>query len=142
MIYAPKAKRRCGITLVIALALMGTLTVIFAVLTVQIVSQHRMLALRQRQMQATWLARSGVELAVARLLEKSGDFVDEKQDLLPDAKVRFEIKEAEAKGTYLVTVEVQLGAEDEKPVVSTATRRIRRVQADGMVRVENMGTDQ
>jgi type II secretory pathway component PulK len=141
MIYAPKAQRRRGITLVIALALMGTLSVIFAILAVQIVSQHRLLALRQRQMQATWLARSGVELAVARLLEKAGDFVDEKQDLLPDSKVRIEVKESETKGTYVVTVEVHLGADDEKPVVSSTTRRFRRVQADGTVRVENLGAD-
>ena len=132
--------RRRGITLILALVLMATLTVIFAVLTIEVVSQHRMLAGRQRQLQASWLARSGVELAVARLLEKPGAFVEDNKDLLPDALVRVEVKEAE-KDKFLINVDVRLGEEDERPVAATTSRRFRRTEGDGTIRLLNLATD-
>jgi hypothetical protein len=132
--------RRRGITLILALVLMATLTVIFAVLTMEVVSQHRMLAARQRQLQANWLARSGVELAVARLMEKPDAYSEVNKDLLPDAFVRIEVKEAE-KDTYVVTVDVRLGEEDERPVAATISRRFRRTESDGVIRMLHLATD-
>jgi hypothetical protein len=127
--------RRAGVALVMALVAMAALAVILSVVTRQIVAQRQVLDQRHRQLQAEWLARAGVELAAARLLNDPSPFSEEKQDLLPDAKVHIAVEKT-GQDLYTVKVEAVLGAKEETPMARTANRGFRRVANDGEVRLQ------
>jgi Tfp pilus assembly protein PilX len=126
---------RTGVALVIALVLMATLAVIMAVLAMQLFSQRQMARQRHNQLQAEWLARAGVEVAAARILEKPASFTEEQTDLAPDSKVRI-VVEKTGDNIYQVTTEAEVGTEEKPVVVRTAGVQFRRMVADGAVRLE------
>lgn len=126
---------RKGAALLMAMVAMAVLTVVLSVLTTQIISQRQMVRQRHRQLQAEWLARAGVESAAARLLEKPAAFIDDKQELMPDAKLRVVVEKAD-QDSYTVTAEAQIGMEDGRAVVRTMTGRFRRSDKGGDVRLE------
>jgi hypothetical protein len=132
MKLAPSRAGRKGIAIVMALVLIATLAVIFSVVATQIVAQRQVLRQRHRQLQADWLARAGVELAAARLLAGAAAFSEEKQDLLPDSKVRISVDKI-GQDSYVVAVEAQVGEVDEPPMVRTAKRSFRRTEENGVV---------
>jgi type II secretory pathway component PulK len=123
-------RSRQGFALVVALVVMAVLSVLLSVVTVQVVSQRKLLVQRQRQLQAEWLARAGVEIAAARLLEKPEAFSDDKVKLLDDAKVRIAVEKA-GSTTFDVKVDVEVGAKDESQVVRTLTARFEREEKEG-----------
>ncbi len=131
-----KAKRK-GVALITALVVMAVLAIVLSVVTVQIVAQRNLLRQRERQLQADWLARAGVELAVARLLDSPKDFSEENRDLAPAGKVKIELKKsANANDVYVVSAEAEVALPDEKPVVRTAAARFRRTDSGGVVRLQ------
>src|SRR5262245_56719097 len=88
----PREDRR-GIALVMALVVMATLTIILAFIAKEIVSQRLAIEQRHRRLQARWLARAGIEMAVARLLEQPAPTAFTIDDLAPDgfAEIKTEI---------------------------------------------------
>ena len=127
---------RQGVALITALIAMAVLTVILSVVTLQVVRQHNYVRQRQRQLQADWLTRAGVEVAAARLLQSPAGFSDDKQELAADTKVRIVVEKTDA-DSYLVTVEVQVGLEG-PTVTRGASARFRRTDAGGMVRLQRI----
>jgi len=75
MRHSRSSTRRPGVALVMALVVMAILVVILTMVTRHIVSQRHTVHQRHRQLQAEWLARAGVELAAARLLDNPTPFV-------------------------------------------------------------------
>jgi hypothetical protein len=140
MRYSRTSACRQGVALVMALVVMAILAVILTVVTRQIVSQRHTVHQRHRQLQAEWLARAGVELAAARLLDNPAAFVQENHDLLPDATVRIVVEEA-GQGLYTVTVEAELGPKDEAPTVRTSRGRFRRAESDGAIRLQALQSE-
>ena len=131
----PSHLPRRGVALVMALVAMAALTMILSVVTAQVVSQRQVIRQRHRQLQADWLARAGVELAIARLLTKPAGFSEEKQNLLPDSKVRIVVEKSD-QNLYAVTVEAERGAKEEAPMVRTAGGRFRWIDNGDDVRLE------
>ena len=140
MRYSRTSTRRQGVALVMALVVMAILAVILTVVTRQIVSQRHTLHHRHRQLQAEWLARAGVELAAARLLEDPTAFAQENHDLLPDAMVRIVVEKA-GQDMYTVTVEAELGPKDEALMVRTSRSRFRRAESDGAIRLQALQSE-
>ena len=94
-----------------------------------------MLRDRQQALQATWLARSGVEIAAARLLADPA-YRGETLELIPSSKVEVAIERIPADGdTYRVTATGQTLA-SRQPHVRTSSRTFRRVLDGGKARVE------
>jgi type II secretory pathway pseudopilin PulG len=129
-----KAKRT-GVALITALVVMAVLAIVLTVVTVQIVAQRNLLRQRERQLQADWLARAGVERAAARLLDSPKDFSEEKHDLAPAGKVTIDVKKS-ADDVYAVSAEAEVGLPDEKPVIRTASGRFRRTDTGGVIRLQ------
>jgi type II secretory pathway component PulK len=123
------------VALVTVLVVMVVVSVVLAVVTAQVVSQQRMVHQRQLQLQSEWLARAGVELAAARLLEEPGDFSEERRDLAPDARVRITVKKLDGE-VYLVTAEAEVGVQERPTVARTASVRFQRTEAGGSVRLQ------
>ena len=125
-------KTRRGFVLIVTIMIMAVLTILLSVVTMQVLSQRRLVQQRQRQLQTQWLARAGVEIAAARLLDKAAGFSDENKDLLPDAKMHI-VVEKSTDDVYAVTVEVVMQGELEAPVVRTMNARFRRTEKDGLI---------
>jgi hypothetical protein len=126
---------RKGLALVTALVVMAALAVILAVVGAQIVAQRQTVNQRHRQLEAQWLARAGVELAAARLLEKPDAFTKENLQLVSNSKVRIVIEKL-AQDLYAITAEAEVGPADEPTVIRTATGLFRRTDSDGVVRLQ------
>ena len=128
-------RKRKGVALIMALVAMAVITIVLTVITTQIVTQRHMVRQRQRQLQADWLARAGVELAAARLLDSPTAFKDDKQQFAEDSKLSIVVEKAEA-DSFTVTVEAQVGLTDGRAVARSATSRFRRTDKGGVVRLE------
>ena len=128
-----KPSRRSAVAVIAVIVAMSVLTIILTVVTLQIVTQRQVVRHRQRQLQADWLARAGIEHAAARLLDSPAAFTDDKQDLLPDTKLSITVEKS-AGDVYVVTADAKVGVEG-TPVVRTSSVRFRRTQSGGTVRL-------
>ena len=69
---------------VVAMAVVATVT---TAVTWQLLAGRRMLEQRQRQLQAEWLARAGVEIAAARLLVDPTGYQGELMEMIPESQL-------------------------------------------------------
>lgn len=129
-----RAQRR-GAALLMALVALALVTILLSTITAQVVRQRQTLRQQQRQHQADWLARAGVELAAARLVANPVTFVEEKQELLPDAKWRIAVEKS-ANDSFTVAVDAQVGLADGRTVVRSLNKRFRRSETGDMVKLE------
>ncbi len=127
--------QRKGVALIMALVAMALVTIVMTTLVAQIVAQRRLVQQRQRGLQAEWLARAGVELAAARLLDAPTAFSDDKQELLPDTKLKIVVEKSGA-DSFVVAVEAQVGLQDGPAVFRESSARFRRSEKGGAVRLE------
>lgn len=132
------SQRRQGLAIVMALAVMAVLTVVLSVVTLQIVNQRKLMVQRQHQLQSEWLARAGIEVAAARLLDSAVAFTDDKQQLVPDSKLDIVVEKLR-QDEYTVVVEAEVGRPDEhlKRARSASARLRRSVSKEG-VRVQSL----
>lgn len=65
--YRRANSRRRGVVILIAALFLVMATFVTIRLATAMVSEHRQMRLRQRQLQSVWLAESGIERAVAKL---------------------------------------------------------------------------
>jgi type II secretory pathway component PulK len=128
-----KTKRK-GFALITALVVMAVLAIVLTVVTVQIVAQHNLLRHRERQLQADWLARAGVELAAARLLDSPKEFSEERSDLAPAGKVKIEVKKTAE--IFVASAEAEVALPGEKAVIRSAAARFRRSDTGGVIRLQ------
>ncbi len=128
---------RRGIAAAWALVVLAVLTVVMGVITWQSVTGFRRADHRQAQLQALWLARSGVELAAARLLDDPTGYTGETLTLIPRSQVRIEVKtDPKQDNTFLVTCEARYPADERDSVLRSQLRRLRRVVEKDRVRLE------
>src|SRR5580704_3767050 len=89
--------RRAGIAALFALIVLGVLAVASAAAAWQFTTARRVLERRQNKVQALWLARSGGELAAARLLADPIGYAGEEVELIPEARVKIAIQKDSAR---------------------------------------------
>jgi len=133
-------RNRRGIALIMALVAMAVITMVVGVMAAQIAAQRGMVKQRHRQHQAEWLARAGVELAAARLLESPAAFVEEKQNIAPDSRLRIAVEKAGA-DSFKVTCDAQVGLDEHRVVARTVIRRFRRFDTEGTIRLETIAAE-
>src|SRR5205823_6183126 len=113
--YAMKSTRvirRPGAALLWALVVLSVLGVTSAVAVREFGLARRQLAMRDQRLQAEWLARSGAELAAARLLEDES-YTGETVEPIPNGPVRIAVETDAAKpGSYRILCEVHYPADD------------------------------
>ncbi len=73
---------RTGAALMFSLVTLAILTTLMAVTMRQMTARRKLLALQQAKLQADWLARSGIEYAIARLLAETKPFTTELDTLI------------------------------------------------------------
>ena len=105
-------------------------------------SLSRWLDRRQNQMQAVWLARSGLELAATRLLSNPAGYSGESYQLIPESEIRIQVqRDSDSANSYSVTSEARYPTSGTAVVVRSLTRRLRRVTGKEGVRVEVVATN-
>lgn len=125
-------KRRKGMILITAVVMMAVLAVVLAVVTAQVVAQRNLLRQRERRLQAEWLARAGIEHAVARLIDSPKAFREDNRELVPNGKVKIEVTKTD--DAFTIRVDAEVGLPDEKTLVRTASARFRRDKIGTFVR--------
>ena len=83
--------RRNGVALVTVLVVLAVVTLLFTVLTVRVLADRRVVDRRGQQLQAEWLARAGIELALERL-PSQGQTYTETVTLLPNSNLQIDVK--------------------------------------------------
>lgn len=131
----PVSSRR-GLAAIWALVVLAVLTVTMTLITWQSLAGLRQADRRDHQLQADWLARSGLELAAARLLA-AADFKGETLEPVPRSRVTISVEaKADAPGLIRVTSEARYPIEGRLSVVRAATRVFRRVVEKERIRIE------
>jgi hypothetical protein len=127
---------RQGLAAIWALVILAVITVLMTLITWQGLAGLRQAERREHQLQADWLARSGLELAAARLLA-ADDFKGETFEPVPRSRVTITVEtKPDSPGFVRVTSEARYPVEGRLSVVRTATRVFRRVADKERVRVE------
>ena len=119
---------RSGLALLWALIVLTVLGATTAAACWQFAAARRALEARQNRLQALWLARSGVEIAAARLLTDPDGYTGELVEPIPEAQVRITVqKDPDRPDTYQIRCEARYPASGsgsvERLVTRTATRR-------------------
>lgn len=128
--------KRNGVALITVLVILAVLAIVLAVISAQIFAQHNLLRTRERQLQAQWLARAGVEWAAARLLDDPREFQAELTDLAPGGVVKVDVKKTGA-GVFTVSADAAVALPDEKPVLRSASAQFRRTESKGEIRLQS-----
>lgn len=129
---------RRGVAAIWALVVLSVLTVVIALATWHSLAGQRLAERRQYQLQADWLARSGIELAAARLLTAPHEYKGETVQPVERGQVRIAVHTDEkAPGVFRITAEARYPAGDKDAVLRTAARTLRRVTEKGQVRLAN-----
>ena len=127
---------RRGIALMGVLVALAILAAMMTATLCQILATRRTLESREFELQAVWLARSGVERAAAQLLAGSDAYRGETLELVPRSLVQIEVKPDDGNpDTFLITIEARYPADIEDAVVRSMTRRFRREVDGGSVRL-------
>lgn len=129
-------QRRAVATFWAMFVLVGA-TALITVITFQVLAGRRTVDQRERQLQAHWLAQSGVELASTKLLANPTDYKGEKVEILPGSKVTIAVvPDRYQPNIYDVTCEASYPAEGPEIVTRSITRRFRRIVENDGVRLE------
>src|SRR5207248_3402954 len=87
---------RQGAALMVAVVALAVVSVVSTSVVWNCLAGRRLLDQRQHQLQAKWLARSGLELAAARLLAEPSGYMGESVELIPGAQVRVVVRTEQA----------------------------------------------
>jgi hypothetical protein len=91
----------------------------------------------RNRLQAEWLARSGYELAVGKLLANPDGYTGETATPIPNGEVKIVVgKETVGKDVYRVECTARYPAGDRAAVVRTVTRTVKRTDDAGRARIE------
>jgi len=131
-----RAGRR-GVALLGALVALALVSALLVTIGWRIIAHRRHETQRHNLVQATWLARAGVELAVDKLLSDPDGYKGETVELLPRSRVHIKVEaNPDAANTLRVVSEAQYPTEAAKPVNRSLTRILRRTVDGGVARVE------
>lgn len=132
----PSASRR-GAALLIAVVALGVVAVVSVAIVRNCLACRRLLDRRQHEVQAEWLARSGVELAAARLLADPASYKGEAVELIAGAQVRIEVRSDQATpNVFRVTSAARFPRDGPDVVQRSVTRSLRRTPRGDQVRIE------
>jgi hypothetical protein len=129
---------RSGIAVLWVLFVLTLLSAIIGIILSQHYSGRHLLGQRQKRLQADWLARAGIELGIARLLDKGEPYKAGLTDLVPNSRVHIEVQAVPgSKTAYLLTSEAFYPTDEPHPVTRMQIREVQRVVEKGQARVES-----
>jgi hypothetical protein len=131
-------RNRPGVACVLAIAVLAILGIIMGILLAQGLSGRRMAERRSEQLQTLWLARSGVEMGAARLVDEplyTGDVIGPVPGSLVTVKVLRRGDE------YIVASEARYAVETSAPLVRRLERHYRLMGTPGRRYLQVSGSE-
>ena len=139
MIHIPSPARRRAAALMGVLVALGVLSVLLVAVTWQNLANRKLVQRRHHQLQSAWLARSGMETAIARLL-KDPAYKGEDAKLMEFSKVKISVSvDKTDRNVFQITCEARFPDNDAEAVVRSVTRRYGRTEDGGKVRMQAVG---
>jgi Tfp pilus assembly protein PilX len=130
------SSKRQGAALMGVLIALAVLSILFVAVTWQNMANRKLVRNRHQQLQSAWLAQSGVETAVARLL-KNPAYKGEEAKPMEFSKVKISVLVDKSKeNVFQITSEARFPDNEAEAVVRSVTRRYRRIEAGGKIRME------
>lgn len=127
-------KRHLGVALVIMLVALGLVAAMSAAVAWQALAQRHFLLQRERQLQAYWLAESGIDRAGTRLLADPA-YRGESIPLIRESSVRIEVKRLE-ENVFRILTEAKYPSDPPGTVIRSTERVLRLVKKGDEVRLE------
>jgi hypothetical protein len=116
----------------------AVVSVLLAAITWQDVANRRLVQHRHHQLQSAWLARAGVETAIAKLLSDPA-YKGETIKPIESAKVKITVVPEKGKANILhITSEARFPDHESEVVVRSVTQRLQRTVQGGKVRLETV----
>jgi hypothetical protein len=144
---ADRGRRPRGVALLAVIVTLVILSSMLAAIGWQIMVTRRVIEHRGHELQATWLARSGIEHVAAQLLSRTNPDgpADIELKLIERSVLNVRITEEGTSGpsarVYRVSSEARFPNYSRAPAVRTETRRYRRVVDGGAVRLEALSLE-
>jgi len=127
---------RKGAALMGVLIAIAIVSMILTAITWQNVANRKLVQRRQHQLQSAWLARSGVETAIARLL-KDPAYKGETIKSMQSSRVKITVvPQKDEADIFHITSEARFPDHPSEAVVRSAERRFRRITEGNKVRLE------
>ncbi len=121
------SRRRPGLVSLWAVLVLGIIGSLCAVVTMQGLAQRRLVEHRQEQLQAEWLANSGLELAAERLRADPAGYQGETVAPIPRSRVQITVEALKDRpDTYRVSSEARYPTDRKQSVLLTRTRTYQR----------------
>lgn len=134
-------RRRAGVAIMWALVVMSLVTVLVMGLAAQLLQARRITDNHRNQLQSHWLARSGAELATAKLLSDPEKYTGETVKLVPNSEVKIVVKkDASLEGTYHIESQSRYPVNMPGLSVMTVTRTVKRVDNATGTRMEQVAS--
>lgn len=132
-----RLRPRRGTALILVLVILAVVGTVVATTAAQVHTGRLAVERRANQLQAAWLARSGVELACARLLAAPAGYGGESVEPVPGGRVRIEVRpDGGGLRGFRVESEARYPADSSNVVLRRAACWVRRVADGGGVRLE------
>jgi len=129
--------RRRAMAIMLVVVILAVLAAVTAGLACAITADRQILDNHQHRLQATWLARSGLELACSRLLAGAKDYTGGSVELIPKSQIRIEVHpEKDSPQSFLVTCTARYPEGMKDGVEITLKRHLKRVTTGGRVTIE------
>jgi hypothetical protein len=140
MIHRRQTSLRHGAALIGVVVAIAVVSVLLAAITWQNVANRRLVQRRHHQLQSAWLARSGVETAVAKLLNDPA-YKGETIKPVESSKVKIAVVPEKGKANlFRITSEARFPDHQSEVVVRSVTREFRRIVDGGKVRMETVSS--
>ncbi len=128
---------RRGIALIAAVAILAVVTVLMTTIAFHMMVNRRVAERQHERIQTKWLARAGVEHALAHLLSDGANYKGDRLELIPNSQVRITVAEdSKTAGIFDVMSEARYPTDAGKEVLRSETRRVRRVLDGNKIRLE------
>ena len=132
-----RRRRRSGVALIGALVTLGIVSALLASIGGLIAANRRQIEHRQQEIQVGWLARGGIELAAAGLLDAPDSYKGQSWKPIPRSEVRIAVeREKGSKDAFRVVSEARYPTTMRTAAARWITRRLRRVVDGDRVRIE------
>ena len=132
-VQSGRTVRRKGGAFLIVLVALALVGIAMSTTAWRMTASRRFLDRRHQELQAQWLARSGIEMAAALLLSVPGQYAGETAELLANSTVRIRVTPIAAPDRYRVISDALYPKDAHGPVRCSVECEVKRILHAGTI---------
>jgi hypothetical protein len=122
-----RSTAREGMALVLAVVILAMVTAMMGIIAWQTNAARRLLNSRQQQLQAIWLARSGIEYGYAHLAAEPEHYKEESIELIPLGQVLISVeRDPKSRNHFRITCQARYPSNEPRPQTRTLSCELNR----------------